>query len=801
MPTTTPVPSSPRIERPSDVRRRERLLSALLVLLTLIVFNQVVTFEFVNIDDQVYVTENPIVQQGLNLETIAWAFTSTDYAAFWQPLVWLSLMLDVELFGPWAGGFHLTNVLLHLANTIILFVWLSRLSGALWRAFFVAAFFAVHPLHVESVAWVTERKDVLSTFFGLIALLTWLRYVRTSDRWSYAATWLAMAASLMSKQMLVTLPFLFLLLDYWPLRRISKGPDHHAGNAIHRPWAALVIEKLPFFALSAIFCIVAYLAQSKGGATETLAGLSLSDRLGNAVIVYATYLKKAFWPSNLAVFYPHPGNSLPATAVISSAGLLVGVTIAVFLQRAKRPYLLVGWLWYLGTLVPVIGIVQIGYHQMADRFTYVPLIGIFLAVIWLVSSQKQRSNLLASVAAICLLACMTLSWLQTRHWNNSITLCQHGLDVTQDNWYLHSAMGLAVMRKPDSPDILLLPNQSPLELAEYHLRTAIRIQPDYATAHHNLGLMLSDYGQLAQANDCFRRASALVADNKENEAAGAAALLRKALEVNPDNANLRVVLANVLARDGKTEEAKTHLFKILEDHPDHAEARYGLADILARENKTEEAKAHLFKILEADPDHGEAHYGLALLFHKEMRLEQAADHCRRALHAKPDHYGAHQSLGLILLDSGKLDESVEPLLEALRLKPKNPFAGYICGHVFHRQNKPEEAATYYRRAVESDPEYVPALLGLASIHIIDRPELYDVDQAVALAKKACDVTGHKDPAAMEILAGVYVAAGRLDDAVITARNALEVARRAGDQDLVDRLRENLELYERARRGR
>jgi len=495
------------MERSFEVRRREGQLSALLALLTLIVFVQVFTFDFINIDDIVYVTENPFVLQGLNFETVAWAFTTTDFAPLWQPLVWLSLMLDVELFGPWAGGFHLTNLLLHIANTIILFLWLSRLTESLWRAFFVAAFFAVHPLHVESVAWISERKDVLSTFFGLISLAAWLRYVKTTDRKWYAATGLAMAASLMSKPMFVTLPFLLLLLDDWPLRRINSGTDYdQAGHVVQRSWTGLVVEKIPFFALSAVFCITAYLAQSKGGATDMLRDLSLADRFANAAVAYATYLEKVFWPSNLAVFYPHPGDGLSMTAVIGSAGLLVGVTIAVFLQRAKRPYLIIGWLWYLGTLVPVIGIVQIGYQQMADRYMYVPLIGILLAVTWLVPSQNQRNNVVATLAAFCLLACTMLSCLQTRHWKNSITLCQHGLEVTQDNWFLHSAMGSTVMQNPKSPDLLLLPNQSPLQLAEHHLRTAIRIQPNFSTAHYNLGIVFNTYGQLAQANDSFRRA-------------------------------------------------------------------------------------------------------------------------------------------------------------------------------------------------------------------------------------------------------------------------------------------------------
>ncbi|NQT13674.1 MAG: tetratricopeptide repeat protein [Planctomycetes bacterium] len=289
---------------------------------------------------------------------------------------------------------------------------------------------------------------------------------------------------------------------------------------------------------------------------------------------------------------------------------------------------------------------------------------------------------------------------------------------------------------------------------------------------------------------------------RQDDAEGAASLLRKSLELNPSNAESRIRLADILARNGKSEDAKPHLLKILELQPSHVLAHYGLADILSREGKPGEAKAHLSRILELRPDHANAHCGLALLLYKEARLQEAADHCRQALHAEPNHHDALTSLGLILLDSGKPEESVEPLVKVLRLDPKNALANYLCGRAFHHQNKLQEAAGYYRRAIQCDPDQVPAMLGLASIRIIDaQPETYNIDEAIALAKRACDVTRDQDPAAMEILAGVYAAAGRLDDAVITAGNALRVALAVGDQDLAERLRENLELYERGREGR
>lgn len=492
---------------PNRLRSLASLGSVLLVLLVGAVFGQTASFDFVNIDDNSYVTENPIVQQGLSLSTILWAFTTTDHAGFWQPFVWLSLMLDVDLFGKWAGGFHLTNVVLHSASTLLLFHWLSDITGCVRRSFFVAAVFAVHPLHVESVVWITERKDVLCILFGLIALRMWARYVRTPDRWFYVAAWLAMAASLMAKQMLVTLPFVMLLLDYWPLRRMRSSPaEASVEKRVARSFFWLVKEKIPFLLLTVAMSAAAWGAQKKFGATTLMPDLTLVDRLFNGSVAYVLYLWKSVWPTTLAVFYPHPENTISTTAVFLSGLLLTAITVFTYIRRHSQPSLLIGWLWFLGTLVPVIGLVQVGYQQMADRFIYFPLIGLAIGIAFLYPRRRSVSIVVFSAGIAYLLCIAVVSFRQVQHWRNSVTLSYHGVTVTDNNWLLHATLGAAIAARPDQAEHLLSDGQNYLQLAEEHLRMALKIRHNYAPAHFNLGLVLSDQGKLAQANECFQRA-------------------------------------------------------------------------------------------------------------------------------------------------------------------------------------------------------------------------------------------------------------------------------------------------------
>lgn len=505
------VGSAPRERESSSSRWGSPPLYCLaLALLVLLVYGQTARFEFLKFDDNEYITENPHVLAGLSLESVQWAFTPSGYAANWHPLIWLSLMLDAELFGFWAGGFHLTNVLLHALNSLLVFGLFSRLTNQPARSFMVAALFAIHPLHVESVAWVTERKDVLSTLFALLSLNAYVRFVERRQAGYYLGAWCCLLLSLLSKQMFVTLPCVYLLLDFWPLGRASTAiqaghppTSRQAGVPRSKLWA-LVAEKVPFAVLSAGFCLVAVWAQAAGDALADWEQLPLLERLNNAVVSYVIYLRQTVWPVNLAVFYPYPPAGRSAWEVGACLLVLLAITGGALYQSRRRPYLLMGWLWYLITLLPVIGIVQVGEQAHADRYMYFPLIGLALSGTWWLTDAlpARGGNMRATglTAAAVLFVMGSLAGMQTRYWHDSITLFRHTLQVTDENWLAHATLASALMDAP-SPDHF--------REAESHLREALRIKPNYATAHYNLALVLSDLGELSRANVHFRETLAL----------------------------------------------------------------------------------------------------------------------------------------------------------------------------------------------------------------------------------------------------------------------------------------------------
>ncbi len=432
--------------------RLEVIVSVVLIMATLAVYWQVQNHEFVNYDDDLYVTDNPHVKAGLTREGAIWAFVAT-HAGNWHPLTWLSHMLDCEVYGvnPW--GHHLTNLLLHIGNTILLFLLFRHVTGAVWRSTLVAALFALHPLHVESVAWVSERKDVLSTLFWLSTMWTYLRHVESPGfRW-YLLALLSFALGLMAKPMLVTLPFVLLLIDYWPLGRLQFGQSNRTHESMtpglqRSSVSSLIFEKVPFFAISAVSSTVTYIVQLSAGAMPSQDVLPLQVRTANALVSYISYIGKMIWPHHLAVSYPHPGSNLPLWQIAGASLLLVFISALVIRGAGRFPYLVVGWLWYLGTLVPVIGLVQVGSQAMADRYTYVPLIGLFVIIVWgapnLVRRWRHGRFLLVSSSGVLLLTLMACTWLQTSYWKDSFTLFQRTLDVTADNWRAHNGLGLAL---------------------------------------------------------------------------------------------------------------------------------------------------------------------------------------------------------------------------------------------------------------------------------------------------------------------------------------------------------------------
>jgi tetratricopeptide (TPR) repeat protein len=459
-------------------RSRGFLVSLGLVAAAAAVFGQMRGHDFVSFDDGLYVYQNPMVRKGLSLDGLRWAFT-TFYAANWHPLTWLSHMLDVSLFGLDAGSHHLVSLALHAGSAVLLFRLLWTGTGALGRSAAVAALFCLHPLHVESVAWIAERKDLLSTFFGMLSLLAYLEHARRPSAGRYLAALLAFALSLMAKPMLVTLPFVLLLLDWWPLERGRR-----------------IVEKIPFLLLSAMSAVVTFVAQRQGGAVDTLTASPLRLRLANALVAYLDYLVKTIWPSGLSYFYPLETESIGWRA-LASALVLAAISIVVIAQARSRRHLAVGWLWYLGTLVPVIGIIKVGSQAMADRYTYFPLIGIFVAVVWTIPQRTKAAA--GAAAAICALA--VVSWFQVRHWRGGVSLYQHALEVDPENWAALTNLGgeLLVGGKPAAAAAALI--------------EAVRIHPDNAMAHASLGLALEQEGKPAEAVDSMRRAIALQPSN------------------------------------------------------------------------------------------------------------------------------------------------------------------------------------------------------------------------------------------------------------------------------------------------
>ena len=527
--------------------RLKLIICLLLVVATVLVFLQVKNHGFVNYDDHKYVTDNHHVRAGLTWEGVKWAFTTT-HASNWHPLTWLSHMLDCELYGLNAGWHHVTNLLFHIVNTLLLFLILNRMTGALWRSAFVAALFALHPLHVESVSWVAERKDVLSTFFWMLTVWAYIRYVERTGIKTYLLVLLFFALGLMAKPMLVTLPFVLLLLDYWPLGRLRLGQSHQdsALRVQETPVIHLIWEKVPLFVLTAISSVVTFYAQQAGGGMQSLEVLPFQIRFASTIVAYIGYIGKMLWPTHLAVFYPHAG--MPPTWQTLGAGLLLTcISVLVIWTASRSPYLAVGWLWYLGTLMPVIGLVQVGGQAMADRYTYVPLIGLFIIIAWGVAEFAARwrfkREILVTCTAAVFLALAIGTWSQGRYWQNSITLFEQALDVTTSNHVAHSNLGLA------------LADQGRHEEAVSHFVEAVRIKPEFVEAHNNLGVVLAGQGKHEEAVSHFV----------------------EAVRISPYNVEVRYNLGLALAGLGRFKKAITQLSEAVAISPHDSEAHKNLS--------------------------------------------------------------------------------------------------------------------------------------------------------------------------------------------------------------------------------
>jgi tetratricopeptide (TPR) repeat protein len=755
-------------------RRTVASIYACLVLIIFGVFSQTLRHEFVNYDDDVYVYENPAISGGLTTEGIIWGFTHV-HTSYWHPLTWISHMLDAEFYGLNAGGHHLTSVLLHAVTAILLFKLLLLLSSAterdsresFWCSAVVAALFAIHPLRVESVAWVSERKDVLSGLFFMLTLMAYVRYARLqaatdtrrSKIFSYLLVLLLFGLGLMSKPMLVTLPCVLLLLDYWPLGRLKLDSSFSFRHSKY-----ILLEKLPMLLMSAVCSVAAVLATVETGAIDEK--LPMLWRIGNAAAAYATYLWQTVWPTGLAVLYPHPADRLPLSAAILSLVLITVICAVVFLWRRKYPYAPTGWLWFMGMLVPVIGFMQVGAQAHADRYTYLPQIGLFILLVWGVADLsrpwRHRRIVLGSSMTAILIALAICSWIQTTHWRDSKSLWTHTLKYTSNNWTAHNNLGTILFRQGD------------VRGAIEQYKKALSIHPNHDGAHNNLGNALHAQGKLAEAVECYKRT----------------------LELNANHQEAHNNLGFVLHAQGEYAEAVECYRRALDINPTFAVAHNNLGMTLYTQGKLSEAVVHFREAVKIKPHYSDAHNNLGGILTLEGKLSEAIEHYRSALQIEPDYMEAEKNLNIALASRERLAEKIEHYRRYLSTYPDDANALLNMGTTLQTLGMFAEASEHYEKTLQIEPENTSALNNLAWLLATGKEAgNRNGNKAVELARLASTMAGGKNPAILDTLAAAYAEAGDFPEAIETAQRALSLALVRNDATLVNAVHTRLKLYQ------
>jgi tetratricopeptide (TPR) repeat protein len=810
-------------------------------------------FDFTLYDDPDYVTGNPMVRAGLTVKGLAWAFTHA-YASNWHPLTWISHMLDVEIFGLHAGGPHLVNVALHAANAVLLFILLQRMTGAQWRSATVAALFAFHPLHVESVAWVSERKDVLSTFFGLLSLLAYVRYVNESKaRGQKSKVWFGLslglfALGLLAKPMLVTLPFVLLLLDFWPLRRFDafalragvadasvtsqRSGDADIAKAGTRSSKFLILEKVPFFLLSIASCVITFYAQKVGGSVVSLGHNPFRWRVFTAIDSYGWYARKIFWPDRLAILYPLDRQHLLMPFVCAFLFLSVA-TIAAIKMAKRRPFFLVGWLWFLGTLVPVIGLVQVGMQDTADRYSYFPSIGLFIVIIWwgyeLVSSSKLKLALGNCALAIALVALFAAAFVQVGYWKDNFTLFRHTIAVTQNNQKALVLLGVGLSDEGHYDDAMKA------------FKAALEIGP-WAEIYKHIGTVLAKTGKPEEALLQYERAEQMDPTDEAVEFYLATTLAKlgrqgealphneEAVRLQPENAFYQNELGAALAGAGRKDEALKHYAEAVRLEPGNAQYQNNFATALARSGQESEAIEHYQMATRDDPKFADAYSNLGALHAAQHRLEDAARDYSEAVDLKPTNAVIYLNAGIVFLKLGKIDKAVDALAEAVRMNPQSSDALYEYGHALFLQGQYERARQQLSQAVQMKPDNALAefYLGLANLQLHSaeeglkrlaeasrlRPNWVDPlnaqawvlatsdddkvrngAKALELARQAVDLTSRQQPAVLNTLAAAYGEIGQFTNAVAAANEAMTMAQQRNQADLVVKIQQALTSYQ------
>ena len=734
--------------------KRCRIPAFCLVLaaITFVVFHQTKVFDFVNYDDGFYVYHNAKVAGGLSLKGLAWVFSHAD-CNLYHPLTMLSLMWNYQFHGLDAGGYHSANVLLHTASVILLFLILRQMTGCTWRSAFVAAVFAIHPLRVESVAWVSERKDVLGGFFFMLTLGAYVHFVRKPNSLArYLMVAAAFVMALLSKPTVVTLPFLLLLLDYWPLNRFEQT----------RSFSRLILEKIPLLVLALGASVMTVLAASKEVAAY--ADVSLLSRIGNALVSYAVYLRQMIWPVGLAAFYPRPEKGQPDWEVAVSFLVLALITWGVVIFGRKRRWLVTGWFWYLGMLTPMIGIVQAGAFAHADRMTYLPQIGIYVAVTWLVSEWLVNRAAVAGLMVSVLVALMVCSWKQTGYWQDSETLWTHALDCTTDNYMAHCNLGFYFLE------------EGKLDEAVTNFQTSLQIKPDDLEALNNLGGAFLQTGRLDDAISQYR----------------------KVLQIRHDYVPALYNLAVALRQKGHIDEAIPQFQEVVKINPDNADAQYNLASLLFKKGRAEEAEPHYQKVRQIRPSFAEGLFNLGNDLRQKGKVDEAIAQYQDALRVDPDFAPAHVNLGSALL-SDRLDEAIFHFQQAVQINPSNAKAEDNLGNAFVQKGEPGEAILHFQKAIQLDPADPWAVNNLAwLLATCPDPAFRDGSRAVELARQASGLAGEDNPIVLHTLAAALAESGKFSEAVETAQHALSLAGAQSNTNLVGQIELELKLYKSGR---
>jgi tetratricopeptide (TPR) repeat protein len=756
-------------------------------------------------------------------------------------------MLDCQLFGLEPSWHHLTNLFFHIANTLLLFWVFNRMTGAVWCSAFVAALFALHPLHVESVAWVAERKDILSGLFWMLTMASYVWYAERPGTGRYMLVFLALGLGLMAKPMLVTLPLVLLLLDYWPLERFQWHDRREVEELLEGESATatyqrasprcLILEKIPLFVLAAASSVITFVIQQSKGAVRWGETFPLSGRMSNALVCYISYIIKMIYPDRLAVLYPHPGDSLPGWKTIASLFVLVIISVGVIYWGRRRRYLAVGWLWYLVMLVPVIGLVQVGVQAMGDRYTYLPLVGIFIMIAWgageLTAKWRYKRIGLGVTAGVVLTTLAICTRVQLRHWRNNLPLFGHALEVTENNYVMHSNYGGALFEEGRFDEALA------------HFNEALRINPKYADARRNAGIVLLRQGKIDEAITAFAEVLSYggdwpvthnylgLAQAQRGEFDLAVQNYNAALQLKPDYVEALKNLGIVLKEQGKTNEAISKWVKALEFEPDNPDVHYNMGIVMAEQSRYQQAIGHFNITLAAKPDWPEAHQNMGAVYYLLGKLNLAAQHCAEAIRLSPDYYDAHQNMGMVMAKQGRLDEAIRHFNKALEAKPARPEVHYNMGGVYYQQGKLKLAAEQCAEALGLKPDHLAARVALADILVEmdenqsavehyhralqlepDRPyvlknlawilatsrdvKLQNPNDVVKFAVRACELTEYNQPDFIDTLAAAYAVAGRFTEAIETAEKAINLAENTGRKDLAEEIQKRLRLYQAGR---